>query len=94
MCAAVDAPVCPHCGSRLALWTPPESSSWSHDQRVCVDDECPYYVRGWQWMEERFGVHASYRYRQDAVTGRSGPFPVNTPEALKDAVTFPEEDAG
>ena len=89
-----EGPVCPHCGTKLALWEPPADCSWTEAQQVCVNDECSYYVRGWQWMEERYGVHASYRYRRDPSTGQSGPLPVNSPDALKDVVAQPEEDAG
>jgi hypothetical protein len=58
---------------------------------VCISDECPYYARGWAWMEERYGVHASYRYRLDPGTGASGSVPVNSPHALKDVVEALEE---
>jgi hypothetical protein len=84
-----DAPepfVCPHCGGPLSTWQPPENSSWSTEQRVCMSDSCAYYVKGWAWMEERFGVHASYRYRLDPATGRGGALPVNSPSALKEIV--------
>ena len=28
-------------------------------------DDCPYYLRGWEWMERQYGVKSSYRYRFD-----------------------------
>jgi hypothetical protein len=68
---------CPHCRSRMLRWANPQGSSWVGDfQYVCFNDDCPYYTRGWVWMESRFGVRASYRYRLDPTTGQRGPLPV------------------
>jgi hypothetical protein len=95
MVAALSTPfVCPHCGGSLVPWEPPPDCAWTAEQRVCLNDECPYYVEGWAWMEEHYGVHASYRYRLDPATGHGGPLPVNSPRALKDIVRpAGEEDA-
>mgnify|MGYP003574263919 CR=1 FL=1 len=89
--ALAEGPVCPHCGGGLGRWTPPDSSTWTGEQRICLNDDCPYYKKGWVWMRDQYGVHASYRYRLDPETGASGSLPVNSPHALKDIAVPPEE---
>jgi len=86
-------PVCPHCGEKMVRWENPQQSTWNAGfQHVCFNDRCAYFVRGWRWMQERFAVAASYRFRIDPATGESGPLPVWSVEALKDGI-LPEEDA-
>ena len=42
---------CPYCGGRLVRWANPDGTSWDAEfQLVCFNDECSYYVRGWEWM--------------------------------------------
>jgi hypothetical protein len=53
---------------------------------VCFNDNCPYYLRGWHWMKDRFNVVASYRYRYDPEQGVSGPLPVWSSTAHRDAI--------
>ena len=75
---------CPHCGMDLRRWENPQLGTWDSDyQLVCFNDDCPYFVRGWRWMGERFQVHASYRFRLDPSTGETGPLPVWSREALR-----------
>ena len=82
-----ETPLCPHCGSEMKKWATPDGSTWiSEYMYICFNDECPYYVRGWQWMWEQNQVTASYRHKYDPVTGEKGPIPVWSPTALKSGI--------
>jgi hypothetical protein len=80
-------PQCPHCGQALQAFELPPNTGWQTDfQLACFNDECPYYVRGWEWMRERYAVNASYRYRVDPGSGQASPLAVWSETALRDRV--------
>ena len=54
---------CPHCGEKLKMLEMPEQLTWGAYQHVCFNDDCPYFVKGWQWLWEHYEVKSSYRYR-------------------------------
>jgi hypothetical protein len=83
----MEHPVCPHCGEPLTAFELPDNTGWEGDfQLACFNDECPYYQRGWQHMEEQYAVKASYRYRVNPATGSPTPLAVWSATALKDRV--------
>jgi hypothetical protein len=68
----------------MKKWRVPPLSTWSSEFfYVCFNDECPYYVRGWQHMTNTMRVGCSYRHRYDPDTGATGPLPVWSPDAMK-----------
>jgi len=78
---------CPHCGQKLVKWLASPESSWGFvPQLVCFNNECPYYVKGWDWMRTQFQQKVSYRYRYNPQTGESGPLPVFSPDALRSGI--------
>jgi hypothetical protein len=83
----MEQPRCPHCDATLQPFELPDNTGWQTDFHVaCFNDDCPYYLRGWTWMEERFGVKSSYRYRVDPATGKASPLAVWSPQALRSRI--------
>ena len=82
-----DDTICPHCGQKMTKWKPPMDLNWGDViQYVCFNDDCPYYVRGWEWMNSQYNRNVSYRHRYDPATGSKVPIPVWSSEALKDNI--------
>ena len=80
-------PNCPHCGRKMKKWRVPLASTWPHEFfYVCFNDDCPYYVQGWERLWEQQATRASYRCRLDPDTGKFSPLPVWSDNALKDDI--------
>lgn len=76
--------ICKHCGQELKKVLMPPDSDWGVAfQYICMNDDCSYYVRGWDWMQKQYAVKASYRFRHNPFSGDEGPMPVMTPTDLK-----------
>ena len=88
---AEDKTICPHCGKKMPKWMPPDGTSWDQlPQHVCFNDDCPYFVDGWKWMQAQYAQSLSYRHRYDPNTGFQGPLPVASPTALKECIIHDE----
>lgn len=82
-----EIPKCTHCGENMKKWAVPDNSTWSTDFLwVCFEDECPYFVRGWDHMMETQKVKASYRHSINPETGTKGPLPCWSYDAHKDKI--------
>ena len=92
-----ERPHCIHCKQEMRKWSTPsfnfgDGLGWPTDfLYVCFNDECSFYMSGWERMMERYRQHASYRFMIDPSTGESGSIPVFTPHALKGNIISDEE---
>lgn len=85
--------ICPHCGQKMYKWQPPVEANWGlHAQFVCFNDDCPYYVKGWDWMRGQYDQNCSYRYRVDPVSGERGPLPAWSSQAHRDRIVEDEQE--
>jgi len=82
-----QSPVCPHCNENLQPFELPDNTGWETGfQFACFNDECPYFVRGWEHMQVKYAVKASYRYRVDPANGKASPLAVWSTDAIKDRI--------
>lgn len=66
--------------------TPPLTNWETPFLYVCFNDDCAYFKRSAAWMKSQFNVSAMYRHKLDPSTGETGPLPVWSADALKDAI--------
>ena len=91
--AKEEVPQCQHCGVKMSKWKIPDDSTWNEEFHwVCFNDECSYYIKGWDWMESQYQQHASYRFRLNPADGSTGPLPVWSPSAHKEYVLTEEDE--
>ncbi len=82
-----EKPKCTHCGAEMKKWRVPEDSTWGIPFKyVCFNDECPYYVRGWDHMKKTQNARASYRHSMNPENGSTGPLPCWSRDAHKDQI--------
>jgi SAM-dependent methyltransferase len=81
---------CPYCGAKLRKWAVPDNPfacAWDNDfMYICFNDACPYYVRGWDVMQQEGTSGVSYRLMYNPEKDRCLPVPVPTPRALKEGI--------
>lgn len=77
---------CKYCKGELKKVYLPSDSDWGVEYLfLCLNDDCGYFVRGWDWMWNNFQVVASYRYMVNPFTGYDGPYPVSRENDIKNA---------
>ena len=88
----IDQPECKHCGQKMDKWAVPTASTWNVEfHYVCFNDECPYFVKGWEWMQEKYKAKASYRNCIDPASGHARPLPVWSAAALRNEIITDED---
>ena len=64
---SAERPVCPHCGKEMKVSECHDTgiscgSGWGTPYLfVCLNDECPPFVNGWESMKKNYGRRCSYR---------------------------------
>jgi SAM-dependent methyltransferase len=79
---------CPYCGIRLKKWRVPQTpfTEWPNEfQYICFNDECEYYIRGWESMASQ-GNPGSYRLMYNPMTDSCHPIPVFNHLTLRDGI--------
>jgi SAM-dependent methyltransferase len=79
---------CPHCDQPLSKWQVPLTPfiEWSSThQYICFNDDCSFYVRGWDAFA-RQNIPGSYRFMYDPDSGGCHSVPVLTPTALRASI--------
>lgn len=68
-------PICPHCNKQTDQYDVSnmqcgDGFGWGTPfLYVCLNDDCPLYVKGQQHIKEKYGQSASYRYMIHPETG-------------------------
>ena len=80
---------CPHCEQKLTCCNAPpfhvgDGLGWGSEVIfICLNDECPLYVKGWQHIEEQFAHSSSYRYMLVPGEKTGTPMMVGSKDAFK-----------
>lgn len=85
-----DKRFCKYCKSEIKkVYLPPDSDWGAEYIYVCLNDECNYFLHGWDWMWNNYHVMASYRYMYNPINGYEGPYPVTKENDIKFAYLEP-----
>jgi len=83
----VDPTICPHCGEKMLRWKLDDDGDWGGRLRyVCFNNDCEYYVRGWEHTKATMNKPASYRHSYFPDNGSTVPVPVWSDEALREYI--------
>ena len=81
---------CPYCDERLKKWKVPYNpfcNTWECDHMyICFNDECPYFVRGWDYMASQGNRGTSYRLMYNQEKDLCKPVPVPSSRALREGI--------
>ena len=83
---------CPHCKGKMDCCEAPQfhvgdGLGWGSDVLfICLNDECPLFVGGWDRIEQQFGHSASYRYMELPGSTESNLMMVGNKMAFKGSI--------
>ena len=81
---------CPHCDEKMKKWAVPENpfeATWENEfLYICFNDNCPYYVRGWDHVYRTTFRIASYRFMYNQDKDICSPIPVPSSKALRESI--------
>ncbi|MBD3169273.1 MAG: methyltransferase domain-containing protein [candidate division Zixibacteria bacterium] len=79
---------CPYCMEDLHKWhiTDNPMTTWDHDLYICINDACPYLIRGWREMYNQGNRGLGYRLVYDKVKDSFVTIPVPNLNAIKNSV--------
>ncbi len=89
--------VCPHCKQTMSLCEAPpihvgDGLGWGSDVLfICLNDDCPLFLKGWQQIENQYGHHASYRYMEVPGSPEGNCMMVGNADAFKACLVDKEE---
>jgi SAM-dependent methyltransferase len=87
-----EAHACPHCGSEMDPIRTPLESTWGGElHHICFNDDCCYFTKSWDALDNQRIQKTGYRCRMDP-RGGCGPAPVWSEDALKDLVVDEKAD--
>lgn len=84
---------CPHCGEKLSKWKVPADPNIEWDTEymyICLNDACPFLVRGWGHLFRQGITGTSYRFVYIKERDCGITVPVHSLHDLKDGVVEDE----
>ena len=81
--------ICPQCNEQLSCCEAPpvhvgDGLGWGSDALyICLNDYCPTFLKGWDFIGEQYGHHASYRYMELPGSTESNVMMVGNKDAFK-----------
>jgi len=80
---------CPYCNEKLKKWKVPDSPfiEWGNEYLfICMNDSCPFLVKGWETMFKQGNVGISYRLMYNDQKDCTVTIPILSLNDLKDGI--------
>ena len=89
--------ICPHCNQELTLCHAPpihvgDGLGWGSEYLfICLNNECKLFADGWEFIENQYGHHGSYRYIRLPDSKEEFTMMVAGPDAYTGSIVDPDE---